>query len=173
MQVVSPSLVPVLLAVTVASVAAGCGEDRVGAGTRTGGDDGVRIACTEVGCIGGATLDLRGVPPTARSVGACVEGRCEIVDRRRATMIRIRCPKRTCRARLCADLPRGRQPERPPVHADLLARRDDPAPDAGTLTGREAAEPARDMPGSLPVAKNVRTGSSVSPGRSKSSGTVI
>jgi hypothetical protein len=59
------------------------------------------------------------------------------------------------------------------VHADLLARRDDPAPDAGTLTGREAAEPVRDMPGSLPVAKNVRTGSSVSPGRSKSSGTVI
>jgi hypothetical protein len=59
------------------------------------------------------------------------------------------------------------------VHADLLARRDDPAPDAGTLTGQEAAEPARDMPGSLPVAKNVRTGSSVSPGRSKSSGTVI
>jgi hypothetical protein len=68
MQVVSPSLVPVLLAVTVASVAAGCGEDRVGAGTRTGDDDGVRIACTEVGCIGAATLTLRGVPATARSV---------------------------------------------------------------------------------------------------------
>ena len=89
----SPSLVTVLLAVTVASVAAGCGEDPVGAGTRTGDDDGVRIACTAVGCTGAATLDLRGVPPTARSVRACVEGRCEIVDRRRATMIRIPLPQ--------------------------------------------------------------------------------
>ena len=130
----SPSLVTVLLAVTVASVAAGCGEDPVGADTRTGDDDGVRIACTAVGCTGAATLDLRGVPPTARSVRACVEGRCEIVDRRRATMIRIPLPQE--------DVSGGPWVRRATASAVAVARGTDGSPAARGTAVRRRARPS-------------------------------